>query len=545
MALAGVVSWKAPGNDAKELAEIFRPALTLWAAEAGAELTADQEVEKLAEKIGRAQKALLLKFGAAEQARSTATSEFVARAAEAMGRPTDAVFKELVIQCGKAYYVFADFRYKAPIGREALPVSLPRDLSYAPISWERVSARGVPTPCSVDDLLREHATVARSIEADLALQRSWYDPVTEVFHEAACPRRPLAAHRHEAVEAWLATFVAPENLELLLDWLALLPDLTRQAPALYLDGPKSSGKSLFVHGLARLWTEGPPADVARVLSDFNDELTRCPLIFADEHIPQRFVHEKMSAKIRSLIGSGSRTLNRKFMPTAPLHGAARLVIAANNSELLTFGDEDIGHADIDAIAARVLYMQTTDAAVTYLDALGGPPVLNDWIKRDLIAQHVLWLHEERRAVLASKERFGIVSPITDMHRKLSIQGKSAALVADWLVKFLAKPEAHIVKKGGIYAADGHFYVNAPTIVEFWRTYLDGHAPLTMQRVGKILKNLEVGPTRKINGCVCRDLDVKILLRHAMETTAGDPEKIREFIARPGHIRADGTVTEVN
>src|SRR5690606_32527461 len=124
--------------------------------------------------------------------------------------------------------------------------------------------------------------------------------------------------------------------EKLIDWVASVMRLDRQSCAIYIDGAPGVGKNLLATGLARLWHTGGASELGRVLEGFNDVLTQCPLVFADEALPQR---RGITAELRRLIGSTARNLNRKFLPVCNLDGAIRLIIAGNNDRLLDTGED--------------------------------------------------------------------------------------------------------------------------------------------------------------------------------------------------------------
>lgn len=104
-----------------------------------------------------------------------------------------------IIMSGPAFYVFSGGRYLSPILRSDLDVSLPRDLAGAPIELFAPTANGGSRKKSASELLDDHATVARHIAADMTLEHSFYDERTQTFHEAVCPRRPIAPKFDEQI----------------------------------------------------------------------------------------------------------------------------------------------------------------------------------------------------------------------------------------------------------------------------------------------------------------------------------------------------------
>ena len=536
------------GVPVDEFVEASRP-VAAAIAEGRSDTSVERELEKIRDKYSRALREKREKDEAQAAQDASLRPVFFrdpspsdddhARWAAERSRPREQLMKELVVQAGRSFYVFVDGAYKSPITREELDVSLPRDLADAPVRWVKYDDKGNPKKRTTSDILSEHCTVARAVVADLAIQQSWYDSAAQEFNEAVRPLRPLEARFSVDVEAWLS-HLAGAQLPLLLDWIALLTRLDRQLAALYLQGPKSTGKTLLAYGLARLWCKGPPADVASAMADFNDDLVRCPLVLADEEIPQKFKFERASAKIRALIGQESRVLRRKYLPAAHLRGAVRLMLCANHSRMLDMSAEDVDEADIDAIAERVAYVVTPQSAADYLEQIGGPKTVQGWIDDDVIAEHALWLRDTR--AVAGDHRFGVRSNYRDAHEDMATHGKAAAQVVEWLAAYLNAPITEVCQKSPVFAGDGHLYVNAATIQEFWDRYVKHHAPPSTDLIGRKLSGVSRG-TRRIRGRRYHDVRLDVVFRWADRVLGADVAGMQRFVDRPLKIAEDGDVVD--
>jgi hypothetical protein len=457
------------------------------------------------------------------------------RWADEQGTDVTGFIRRWVIQRGKAFYVFVGGRYRAPISKDDLAVSLPRDLARAPIRMTIEEDSGRITPVPVVSILANHATVARDVQASLALQRSFYDARTETFFEAVRPLRGLAAREHKDVHAWL-TLLGGDQSEKLLDWVASCMRLDRQSCAIYLDGPKSCGKSLLAYGLARLWTSGGPSELGRVLEGFNDALTVCPLIFADEAIPQR---KGITAELRRLIGSTARNLNRKFLPVCNLDGAVRLVIAGNNDHLLDTG-EDLSANDLEAVAGRFLYIRAPQAAADYLAALGGPPVVGRWITQNAIAEHALWLRENRQ--INEGSRFLVEGIVQDFHDNLATSSGLAGLVCEWLVRYLVDPTTTAGASNLIMAGHGEVWVNADAMVKAtdWERRVPSSKVPSAAKIGRALRNLAMGHERirvADKQHKYHRIKPRLLVTWAERSTVVDPETLTARIEAPNEVIA--------
>lgn len=455
--------------------------------------------------------------------------------AQQQGTTIEGFVNRWIIQRGKSFYVFVGGRYRPPITKDDLPVSLPRDLVRSPCLLVTEDKDGNERPLPVATILDRYATVARNVSASLALQRSFYDARTETFFEAVCPLRAIKPKAHPEIQRWLE-LLGGDQPDRLLDWVATCMRLDRQACAIYLDGPKSCGKSLLANGLARLWTPGGPSELARVLGGFNDVLTTCPLIFADESLPQQ---KGITAELRRLIGSTSRNLNRKFLPTCNLDGAVRLIIAGNNDRLLDSG-EDLSSNDIEAVAGRFLYIQAPQAAADYLASLGGPPVVGKWITDDLLAEHALHLRETRHVHEGS--RFLVEGVAQEFHNNLAIGSGMANSVCEWLVRYLcdpqtARPDSNELRSNLILAGLGEVWVNADALArkEAWEKRVPSVNVPSATKVGRALRNLSTGSERVKIGDKQHKyhrISVTLLIAWAERASVVDTEALKARINSP-------------
>lgn len=396
-----------------------------------------------------------------------------------------------IVTKGTAHYLFVEGRYAPPIPRENLEHSIVRDLSRAPVELTAVTQKGDRRMREIRAVLHDYSTVARHIEASLSLQRSFYEPTTQTFFEAVCPLRKLNATEHPEIQRWI-DLLDPSGK--LTDWIAAVSRLDRQSCAVYLDGPGGVGKTLLASGLARLWTTGAPSEIARVLEGFNESLVGCPLILADESLPQR---KGITAELRRLVGSTKRTLNRKFLPAAPLEGAIRLVIAGNNDRILETGEE-LSTNDLEALAGRFYYLQANKDPADYLESLGGPPRITAWIERDWLAEHSLWLRNTR--VLPEGGRFLVEGNASEFHRHLAMGSGVAGVVCEWLARFLADPNpgTGLLTQVG----SGELWVNTEAMSKetAWSKYVPSNKVPSANSIGRALRGMSfAAATVEISG----------------------------------------------
>jgi hypothetical protein len=398
--------------------------------------------------------------------------------------------KRWIIQRGESFYVFVGGRYSRPVMRGELDVSLPRDLSRAPVALERQTGTNGDSSrrATTQEILGDYCSVARGVRASLSLQRSFYDPGTQTFHEAVCPLIPIEPTFHQEIADWLE-FLGGNNVKGLLDFVASVSRLERQSGALILQGEKGTGKTLLANGLARLWGAQAPSRLDVALSSFNDTIIGCPLLFADEKLPDR---PGITAELRDLLGSPARTLSRKFMPSAVLEGSVRLIIASNNENIFS-NAEDLSVADMAAVAARFIYITPSPGAAQYLIKLGGPPVVNQWIHRNMIAEHAMWLRDNH--AVDETSRFLAEGRQTEFHDALTTSGSLSGGVCEFLCSYLTDKTTEREDVGGaILAGESELLVSTKAMLSprAWEQRAPSVRPPSASRVGSALKGLSSG-----------------------------------------------------
>ncbi len=463
------------------------------------------------------------------------TQEQISAWATEQGCDTISEFaRRWMIQRGPATYVFAEGRYLAPVPRENLFDSIKRDLARAPVDLYTTTKKGDVTPTPIPKLLELHSTVARTSEASLVLQRSNYDARTHVFNEACTPlRKVIQPVEHPEIHLWLKLLDPTEKL---IDWVASVTRLDRYTCAIYLNTKPGTGKNLLAGGLARLWTRGGPSELDRILDNFNESLTSCPLIFADESVPKK---KDMTAILRRLIGSTTRTLSRKYLPTCNLHGAIRLIIAGNNDRLLDSGEE-LSVNDLAAIADRFLYLDNGDKAEGFLKALG-QDIVNKWVNCDQIAEHALYLNATHK--FTEGKRFLVEGDATEFHRHLATSSGIAGLICEWITRYLANPMTNRY----IHAGEHEVWINTDALCNqlAWERYLPSGRVPTAARIGQALSSLSFGKgALTVEGSDLSFFRIKaeLLMTWIDRLQIGDTNAIRMKLAAPNAvIRTGGTL----
>lgn len=440
---------------------------------------------------------------------------YAAQQSEAAKVTVDALAfkKRFMIQRGESFYVYKLDPATAqpgyilpPTARGELPAALTRDFVCLPevlpdpsgdpeknvpfFAWHTMKSDGTMRRKTVAELIDELCTRSKDVVADMTIDTSYYDPSSEQFYEATCPVRNLKPEYSPLVAKWLELLAGPA-LEKLLDWIASITYLESPTCGLFIYGKASAGKSMLATGLARLWTTGVPTDMQDANAAFNADLAKCPLVVADEALPLDSNGKPMSTfKLRKLIQLREHPLRRKFMPNATLRGCIRAIFMANNEDMLSQGDENLGPDSLEAVALRFLYVPVGEEAAAYLHSLGGNHGTKDWVDGDRIARHALWLRDQRKIDRDFVGRFLVEGHLTKAHNALATSGTVPGLVVEWLARFLVSPREDLIRQHDVIIGKGRILVNASALLKNWSFVIgDSYKPPSLARVNKVLSSL--------------------------------------------------------
>lgn len=446
-----------------------------------------------------------------------------------------------VIQHGNAYFFLqGDGYYSKPAngpfeGRTKAKQTLKR----APVILDEPSQNGVRKR-TIGDIVEDYGWVADNLLVDLTAHGSYYDASEKTIHEATCPPRWIEPEYNPEIAEWFRLLAGEEHHERFLDWLAVCPNLERPIAGLYIKGVKGAGKSLLCNGLARFWTKGAYTGLSAVFANFNERVAACPLVVADEQMPSARRGEDPTAILRQYIGNSEHELNRKYRATTAMHGALRVVLTANNAELLR-GNIN-GPEDQEAMTERWVIIEATTAASNYLAALGGVDYIDQrWRAQDGIAKHVMHLACTR--TVKPGGRFAVAGKETETHRHV-FTSQYGQLVREWLVKFCDSPntiEQMPMLRKLVRAGNGHFYVNSEALKLGWQTYL-GLNVRDEPRISLIGRALAVMAPTGSSGRVQRavgtkrlwfyEIDPMHLVEFSKEHMIGSEDSIISTVDRP-------------
>ena len=302
---------------------------------------------------------------------------------------------------------------------------------------------------------------------------------------------------HADVSGWLH-LLGSSDTDGMLDWLASVT-YTQSQPlcALYIEGAPGTGKTLLARGIASLWGK-PSVDYNKVMNaNFNAEMTSCPLLFADEGIiVNRNNMEQASQNFRNVVAGTDHYINAKYRQPIPLVAAMRVLVCANDDNGLPFR-ESLGQEGIAAIVQRVMYIQASPEARTYLLSLGGRQGVTDWAPTDnspgKIAEHLLWLRNNRTVEQKEGQRFLVEGRERDWHRAFGARQGLKPSVLQVVFALLSALRAGVASPGLYVEQDREgrcIWVNSTTVLQAWDTHARSYQARPAQ-IHDALKQLAV------------------------------------------------------
>lgn len=375
-----------------------------------------------------------------------------------------------VIQKGRSYYTRVGDTYRGPYTQDEAQSAIVRDLSPAHPFFElyTVNQFGERSPKTLGRIVREIGFVAADVAVSLSAQKAYFDEEARTLIEAPTPLRKITPRFYSEIDQWLE-HLGGDMSYLLKAWIANVTRLDQPCTALFLTGHKHTGKSIIAEGLSRLWTPlGLPTPLETVLgTNFNDSQLRCPLVFADERLPTDHRGRVLNAELRHYIQSRRRPLRRKFLPNSDMLGAVRLIISANNEEILST-TENLSNHDIGAIVDRYLHVPAQVEAYKFLKNIDA----RSWVEEDKIAAHALHLKDNHP--WNPNGRFIVHADDNSLHSRLISSSGIRSAVLQFCVGYLLEPQ--LVDKDArakwwIRTHNGRLCVNPKALISGWAHYV--------------------------------------------------------------------------
>jgi hypothetical protein len=438
--MAKEIAIRFPDGDAGRIADLFEAALLAMEEEEPGSPTAENFKEKLeraqaeelaareASKREKAKKAQQeeSKVSRLEESNELVTEDVLREHLRETGQTIDHDEFKLILSFQGSYYFFTTSGYVGPFKMVDFMPACRRYLEEKarPVGFrmEYVTQtdEGLPRvrPKTREDLMKDYGTVVKEIRYNYG-GKSYLDYAEDVLHVSYISESPIKATFVLEVDAWIEKAFG-EDADVIRDWLSQVPNLNRSLAALCMVGPPDVGKSAFATGVARIWKTTPvPMSVA--MGDFNADLLRTPVVLADEDLPRDFKGRVRTEALRSIISSGTHSVNRKGLPRVDLDGHLRCMVAINNIEKFSFGNAKHSDNDVEAIQKRFVIADMRDRSASELFNY------KRFVEENGIAKHTLWLSENRQR---KDDRFGVV---TNSRSYVALADHAASQIVDELL----------------------------------------------------------------------------------------------------------------
>lgn len=493
------VAWRLaqafPTGAADGLAELFMQSLDLMRAEGvqsdpvkhfeGLILSAQRKVqddaleEQASTALGSSRKIALAFEGLGVRRGTPYTSEELTQYARE-GGPLESRW---ILQAGSAVWIHFAGDYVGPFMREAIGPACAQWLApavSAGVEVHKIDDKGNVRIKDLHELVGQYGRVVQNVEADMSARVAYLDPGRSAIVEAPCPLRKLEPCYSPEIDGWLRALGGPKY-DRLCDWIACVTFLQVCTPAVFVKGASGVGKNLLALGLGRLWSEGGPTPMTHALGQFNAQILACPLVYADEQIPETFRGEPRTEELRELITASTFKINQKNRPVSAARGSARVIVGANNFNVISRKAE-LTPEDAQALADRFILIDagTEDNAPAkdYLTTRGGPDFTRSWVDGDGIARHALWLRDEvlaGRRVLQRGSRFIIPGDAHELVTALQTTSRVPSDLLEWVWQFLQDPARHLAANVGRPPAclvkSSQIWISPRGVLQTWDHYM--------------------------------------------------------------------------
>jgi len=284
-----------------------------------------------------------------------------------------------------------------------------------------------------------------------------------------------------------------------------------------------------------------------LLNEFNAGLKYSPLIWADEKVPQDAFKNNDSSVFRQIVGNTAIRIRDLYRSPAVLDGYPRLLITANNEDALAIR-EDLDAQDIEAIQLRIGYIRANPSAADLLARLGGREHTEAWVKGGALAEHTLWLHENRH--VEAGDRFLVEGWESELTQSIATRVGSAGVIGEVI--------AHAISSNTYSDAirwyGGSVYVNAQSLQAKWATVYgrEDRVPSSNSML-KALRTLSHGRQSRLSGLYSDArprywrIDAKTIAEIADHRGVTAPEEITQRTSRasePSNPHTSGTMPRV-
>jgi len=368
----------------------------------------------------------------------------------------------------------------------------------------------VPRP--IQSVIDEYATTVSAVHGKINETRGAHienidQPHALLIENMYHLRTDVEPVYHAEVDEWLEA-LGGEHAPALRRWIGLALDfLAGPICALSISGPPSIGKGLLMQGLSECVnteTYGTTSEFGAYQSSLNVS----PFIYLNEGLPSGQMGVKgIADTFREFIDGSPQVVNQKYKPLRTVFNPLRVVLSANNDEIvgLLTGGRDLTPEDQHALAMRIYHIEADEKAAYYLKQKGGflhtARPGRRWVrgpdgsKSDyILAQHFLWLYTQRPPVPEGNRLLMQGSVDAEIVRKLSTRSGMAPEIIETIISMIETSEP----QNSYVAAHGSIYVTNAAVVDYHRNSFSHKTRRNLNHtsVGKTLRSLELPGSAK-------------------------------------------------
>jgi len=258
------------------------------------------------------------------------------------------------------------------------------------------------------EIINKHSTVLQKIRCLPQIDGGYIEDKSLVL--PMYRRSPLLEPTYNAeVDGWLRAF-AGRHYDALARWIAYALDFEGGAIcALSVTSPPGTGKKLLITGLSECLEVPYIIPSTAIGSKHNECLMKSPFVYVNEAWPVLQNATSPSDRFKEMTAGDDISIEPKFKPVMQVQNPLRIIMTANNHDLIysmTRG-RDLTPADKEAIGVRLMHIDVDESGRTYLEKLGGRRHTEKpsarWIRGDsgqhssfVVARHFLHLYETCR-----------------------------------------------------------------------------------------------------------------------------------------------------
>ena len=277
------------------------------------------------------------------------------------------------------------------------------------IPTTEMSSTGRFVDVSDKTIQNAYSTPVARIEAVVQMETNGY--IEDMDGRAAVLKLPMYRRNpnlepvyNHSVHEWLSALMGG-HAEVGFKWLAhALAFEDGPTCALSMACAPGAGKQMLVQGLAECLEVPEHATGDSLVSTSQGALMRTPFLYINERWPPAL--KSVMETLKTYTDGSALHVQEKFQPIIEIHNPIRVIMTANNTDLLQgILDKSLSADDREAIGQRILHMDLGRAGADWLESKGGRRFTgaegNRWVKGPdgksdyIVAKHLLWMYENR------------------------------------------------------------------------------------------------------------------------------------------------------